>query len=215
MGANMQIEQARSVASIGVSAAAHSEKSGTTRLDPALEATLLAAVPSLRAFANSLSGSADRADDLVQETLLRAIASIQSFTPGTNMAAWLVTILRHCFCNEHRRRRREAEDPKGAFVATLTSQPAQGWRLQWAEVEAALQELPMEQREAIILIGAEGRSYEDAAEICGCAIGTIKSRTSRARARLAGLLSVESGNDLGPDRAIHAALCAGNQQWVG
>ena len=183
-------------------------------LDPSSQAALLGAVPGLRAFAVSLCGSADRSDDLVQETLVRGIANIDSFTPGTNMAAWLTTILRNCFLNECRHRSHETEDPKGSYVDTLTSQPAQEGHLQLAEFRAALLKLPIEQREALILIGGEGRSYDDAAEICRCAVGTVKSRTNRARARLAELLSVESADDLGPDRAIHAALCADNLRWA-
>ena len=93
-------------------------------LDSSSQAALLGAVPGLRAFAISLCGSADRSDDLVQEALMRAIANIHSFTPGTNMAAWLTTILRNCFLNECRHRSHEAEDPKGLYVDTLTSQPA-------------------------------------------------------------------------------------------
>jgi RNA polymerase sigma-70 factor, ECF subfamily len=185
------------------------------RLDPCLQATLLGAVPGLRAFAISLCGSADRADDLVQEALVRGMANIESFTPGTNMAAWLTTILRNCFLNECRHRHFESEDPKGIFGATLTSQPEQEGHLQYSELQAALLKLPIEQREAIILVGGEGRSYDDAAEICHCAIGTIKSRASRARARLAKLLTVESTDDLGPDPTIHAALCGDNLRWVG
>jgi RNA polymerase sigma-70 factor, ECF subfamily len=183
-------------------------------LDPSSQAALLGAVPGLRAFAVSLCGSADRSDDLVQETLVRGIANIDSFTPGTNMAAWLTTILRNCFLNECRHRSHETEDPKGSHVDTLTSQPAQEGHLQLAEFRAALLKLPIEQREALILIGGEGRSYDDAAEICRCAVGTVKSRTNRARARLAELLSVESADDLGPDRTIHAALCADNLRWA-
>ena len=129
---------------------------------------------SLRAFAMSLSGKFDRADDLVQTTLLRAMANIHSFTPGTNMSAWLFTILRNQFRSEYRKRRREVEDADGVYLAALKSSPEQYSRLEFKEVFAALAKLPLEQREALLLVGASGFSYETAAGICGIAVGTIK-----------------------------------------
>jgi RNA polymerase sigma-70 factor (ECF subfamily) len=177
-----------------------------TSLDPALRDQILAAVPSLRAFAISLSGNVDRADDLVQETLLRALANIHSFQPGTNMPAWLFTILRNLFRSEYRKRRREVEDADGSYAETLKTQPAQTSHVEFKEFSVALGKLPDDQREALILIGASGFSYEEAAEICGCAVGTIKSRVNRARTRLANLLNIENPNDFGPDRATRAVL---------
>src|SRR4051812_45449296 len=91
------------------------------KLEPSVRETMLSAIPSLRAFAISLSGNVDRADDLVQETLVRAMANIDSFEPGTNMSAWLFTILRNLFRSEHRKRRREVEDVDGSYVASLKS----------------------------------------------------------------------------------------------
>src|SRR5687768_5610693 len=161
-------------------------------LDPALRDTVLASVPSLRAFAISLCGTVDRADDLVQETLLRALANIDSFQPGTNMSAWLFTILRNLFRSEYRKRRREVEDSDGSYAETLKSQPEQTARVEFQEFRTALAKLPADQREALILVGASGFSYEEAAEICGCAVGTIKSRVNRARTRLGQLLSIEN-----------------------
>ena len=175
-------------------------------LDPSVRDTILAAVPSLRAFAISLSGNVDRADDLVQETLLRALAHIDSFQPGTNMSAWLFTILRNLFRSEYRKRRREVEDPEGNYAESLKSQPEQPGRVEFREFREALAKLPEEQREALILVGASGFSYDEAAAICGCAVGTIKSRVNRARNRLAQLLSIESLNDFGPDRTTQAIL---------
>ena len=102
-------------------------------LDPSVRDTILAAVPSLRAFAISLSGNVDRADDLVQETLLRALAHIDSFQPGTNMSAWLFTILRNLFRSEYRKRRREVEDPEGNYAESLMSQPEQTGRVEFQE----------------------------------------------------------------------------------
>jgi len=167
---------------------------------------MLAAVPSLRAFAISLSGNVDRADDLVQETLLRALAHIDSFQPGTNMSAWLFTILRNLFRSEYRKRRREVEDPEGHYAETLKSQPEQSGRVEFEEFRTALSKLPDDQREALILVGASGFSYDEAAAICGCAVGTIKSRVNRARTRLAQLLSIESVSDFGPDHTTRAIL---------
>ena len=178
-------------------------------IDPDLRDTMLGAVPSLRAFAISLSGNVDRADDLVQETLLRAIANINSFQPGTNMSAWLFTILRNLFRSEYRKRRREVEDSDGSYAETLKSQPEQTSRVEFEEFRTALNKLPSDQREALILVGASGFSYEEAAEICGCAVGTIKSRVNRARTRLAQLLNIDNVNDFGADQATRAVL-AGN-----
>jgi RNA polymerase sigma-70 factor (ECF subfamily) len=178
-------------------------------LDPSVRDAVLAAVPSLRAFAISLSGNVDRADDLVQETLLRALANINSFQPGSNMPAWLFTILRNLFRSEYRKRRREVEDTDGSYAQSLKSQPEQSGHIEFQEFRQALAKLPPDQREALILVGASGFSYEEAADICGCAVGTIKSRVNRARARLADMLSIESMEDFGPDIATRAIL-AGN-----
>jgi RNA polymerase sigma-70 factor, ECF subfamily len=162
---------------------------------------ILAAVPNLRAFAMSLSGSIDRADDLVQETLLRALANIDSFEPGTNLPAWLFTILRNQFRTEYRKRRREVEDADGRFASTLMAYPEQQSRIELEEFRKALDELTADQREALILVGASGFSYEQAAKICGCAVGTVKSRVNRARIKLAQLLSIEDNADFGTDQA--------------
>lgn len=146
---------------------------------------MLAAIPSLRAFAMSLAGNIDRADDLVQGTLMRAIANIDTFQPGTNMMAWLFTILRNLFRSEFRKRRREVEDADGSYADGLTSAPQQHGRLEFKELFAALAELPLDQREPLLLVGASGFSYDEAAAICGVAVGTIKSRVNRARTRAA------------------------------
>ena len=172
---------------------------------------ILASVPSLRAFAISLSGNGDRADDLVQETLLRAIANIDSFQPGTNMSAWMFTILRNLFRSEYRKRRREVEDTDGSYAESLKSHPEQNSRLEFQEFRAALAKLPPDQREALILVGASGFSYEEAAAIFECAVGTIKSRVNRARTRLADLLSIESAEDFGPDQSTRAIMAAGGR----
>jgi RNA polymerase sigma-70 factor (ECF subfamily) len=155
------------------------------RLQPSVQDVMLAAIPGLRAFAISLSGNVDRADDLVQGALMRAMAHIDSFTPGTNMQAWLVTILRNLFLEEFRKRRREVEDADGSYEATLKSAPEQHVRLEFKEFVDALASLPLTHREALLLVGASGFSYNDAAAICGTAVGTIKSRVNRARKMLA------------------------------
>ncbi|SCY00337.1 sigma-70 family RNA polymerase sigma factor [Microvirga guangxiensis] len=174
--------------------------------EPDLREALLAAVPGLRAFAISLSGQVDRADDLVQDTLLRALSNLHRFEPGTNLNAWLFTILRNLFHSEYRKRRREVEDPDGSFASRLKIQPEQGSHLDFEDFREALSQLPSDQREALLLVGASGFSYEEAASICGCAIGTIKSRVNRARLRLAATLNVDDMDDLGPDSMTRAAL---------
>jgi len=167
---------------------------------------MLTAVPGLRAFAISLCGNVDRADDLVQEALLRALGNIGSFEPGTNMSAWLFTILRNLFRSEYRKRRREVEDVDGHYSEQLTSLPEQTSRLEIGEFRQALKLLPPEQRESLILVGASGFSYDETAQICGCAVGTIKSRVNRARIRLAEILSIEDASDFGPDRATRTVV---------
>jgi RNA polymerase sigma-70 factor, ECF subfamily len=182
------------------------------RNKPVREA-MLAVVPSLRAFAISLCGNADRADDLVQETLLRAWANLDSFEPGTNMSAWLFTILRNLFRSEYRKRRREIEDADGFYAETLTSLPDQSSHLELDEFRKALEQLPTEQREALILVGASGFSYEETAQICGCAVGTIKSRVNRARTRLAAILSIEGADHFGPDPETRAVVRQATGTW--
>jgi RNA polymerase sigma-70 factor (ECF subfamily) len=176
------------------------------KADPGVRETMLAAVPGLRAFAMSLTGRIDRADDLVQETLLRALTNIDSFQPGTNMSAWLFTILRNLFRSEYRKRRREVEDGEGRFSASLKSPPEQPGHMEFEEFRAALAKLPPDQREALVLVGASGFSYEEAAQICGSAVGTIKSRVNRARTRLAELLVIDGTSELGPDSTTQAVL---------
>jgi RNA polymerase sigma-70 factor (ECF subfamily) len=164
-----------------------------------ITADLLSVIPNLRAFAVSLCGNLDRADDLVQETLVKAWSNIGSFVEGTNLRAWLFTILRNIYYSEYRKRRREVADPDGTFAAKLATAPAQSGHMDLLDFRAALQQLPSDQREALILIGASGLSYEEAAGICGAAIGTMKSRVNRARSRLAEMLSITSGMEFGHD----------------
>jgi RNA polymerase sigma-70 factor (ECF subfamily) len=143
--------------------------------------------------------------------LLRALANINSFQPGSNMPAWLFTILRNLFRSEYRKRRREVEDADGSYAQSLKSQPEQSGRVEFQEFRTALAKLPPDQREALILVGASGFSYEEAANICDCAVGTIKSRVNRARARLSEMLAIESVEDFGPDVATRAILAGGSR----
>lgn len=153
-------------------------------------------IPALRAFAWSLSHNGSDADDLVQDTLIKAWTNKDKFEPGTNLRAWLFTILRNTYYTHVLRRRREVRDETGEYAGTLKSPPTQDWSVAMHALQAALQKLPAEHREALILVGAAGLSYEEAAEICGCALGTIKSRVNRARARLLKLMHADDATDV-------------------
>lgn len=156
---------------------------------------IAALTPQLRAFAWSLCHNGADSDDLVQETLVKAWTHRDKFEPGTNLRAWLFTILRNTFYTNAVRRRREVTDEDGKHAARLASAPTQDWSLAVHALKAALSELPDEHREALILVGAAGLTYEEAAEICGCALGTIKSRVNRARARLLRLMQANDAGD--------------------
>jgi len=157
----------------------------TELVDQAFVDGILASVTSLRAFAISLTRDALQAEDLVQETVLRAISKQEQFVAGTNLQAWLFTILRNQFCSDHRKSWREIEDADGSYAASMIALPDQEDRIMIHDLEAALQKLPEGQREAILLVGADGLSYEEAAQALGCAVGTVKSRVNRARNSLA------------------------------
>jgi RNA polymerase sigma-70 factor, ECF subfamily len=175
-------------------------------IDLSARQAMLDAIPHLRAFAISLSGNVTYADDLVQGALLRGLENLDKFQPGTSMQAWLFTILRNQFYTDMRRRRREVEDADGTMAGKLAVMPEQGARLDFTDMQAALARLSVEQREALLLVAAEGLSYEEAAKICGTTLGTIKSRINRARTRLAELLDLEPEEDIGPDRLVRATL---------
>ena len=145
-------------------------------------------LPALRAFAMSLTRNSAIADDMVQDAVEKAWVNIDKFRPGTNMRAWLFTILRNTYYSNRRKAKREVADPEGVFVGQMSEKPAHDRHLQMAEFRKAFAKLPDEQREALTLVGAGGFSYEEAADMCGCAVGTIKSRANRARKRLAELL---------------------------
>lgn len=177
-----------------------------------MKQALIALLPNLRAFAVSLCGDVDRADDLVQDTLVRAWSNMDKFQEGTNLRAWLFTILRNTYFSTFRKRRREVADPEGARAAGLAVMPEQQGHVDLADFRRALDRLAPDQREALILIGAAGFSYEEAAEVCGCAVGTIKSRVNRARTRLAQLLEIGRGEELGMEPMFEAIVAAGGQR---
>ncbi len=170
---------------------------------------VLALIPALRAFAWSLSHNSADADDLVQDTLIKAWTHRDKFEPGTNLRAWLFTILRNTYYTAAVRRRREIPDEDGKHAAALSSGPTQDWSVAMTALQEALALLPAEHREALILVGAAGLTYEEAAEICGCALGTIKSRVNRARARLLKLMDADEASDtFAGDRVFTAAEAA-------
>ena len=168
-----------------------------TTATPAFKAELLGLLPNLRSFAISLSGKADQADDLVQDTLVKAWSHLHRFQEGSNLRAWLFTILRNTYFSNYRKRRHETEDPDGVHVAELAVLPSQQSHVDLEDMSRALDTLPTDQKEALILVGAAGFSYEEAASICDCAVGTIKSRVNRARGRLTQLLSPSYAQDFG------------------
>lgn len=157
--------------------------------DPEFKDQLAAVIPHLRAFGRSLSGSRDLADDLVQETLLKAWAARKRFQAGTNMRAWTFIILRNLFLSQMRRARFKGEWDDLTASKILAAPASQDRHIELGDMQRALMHLPQPQREALILVGAGGFAYEEAAEICGCAVGTIKSRVARGRVALESLLS--------------------------
>lgn len=153
-------------------------------------------IPALRAFAWSLSHNGSDADDLVQDTLIKAWSNRDKFEPGTNLRAWLFTILRNTYYTNVIRRRREVRDESGEYANGLRAPATQDWSVAIRTLQTALAQLPDEHREALILVGAAGLSYEEAAEICGCALGTIKSRVNRARTRLLKIMDAQNATDV-------------------
>ena len=157
--------------------------------DDEFKVQLGAVIPHLRAFGRSLSGSRDLADDLVQETLLKAWAARKRFQAGTNMRAWTFIILRNLFLSQMRRARFKGEWDDVTAAKILAAPASQDRHIELGDMQRALMHLPQPQREALILVGAGGFAYEEAAEICGCAVGTIKSRVARGRVALEALMT--------------------------
>lgn len=157
--------------------------------DTLFKEQLVAIIPALRAFARGLCGNRELADDMAQDAMMRAWAARASYTPGTNFRAWIFMILRNNYYTTLRKNSRMVSwDPEVA-ERVLVAPPTQHAGIDVADVAAALQKLPSEQREVLMLIGANGLSYEEAAEIMGCAIGTIKSRLARGRVALSNLVN--------------------------
>jgi RNA polymerase sigma-70 factor, ECF subfamily len=149
---------------------------------------MVALVPQLHTFARSLTRDGTRADDLVQEALARAIHNIERFRPGTNLKAWLFTIVRNEHYSQLRRRKFEAHGVDTDLLPEPSVPPDHDGKLEMRDLNRALQALSPGQRTALILVSASGFSYEEAATICGCAVGTIKSRVARARETLLQML---------------------------
>jgi RNA polymerase sigma-70 factor (ECF subfamily) len=163
-------------------------------LDAATQDRMLRAIPSLRAFARSLCRNRDHADDLVQETLLRAIDRISTFEKGSNLEAWLFTIMRNRFNSDYRTSKRMVQDTDNRLAETLAVPPAQtGWIVA-RDLRAGLGKLPVPQQQALFLVGASALSYDEAAAIAGCHVGTMKSRVNRARTTLAAFMSDEEAS---------------------
>ena len=172
---------------------------------------LTGVIPHLRAFARGLCGRADMADDLVQETLLKAWAARERFEPGTSMRAWTFVILRNAYLTDMRRSRFRGDYDETVAERILTAPADQEEPVHLADLHRALLTLPEERREALLLVGAGGFSYEEAAQICGCAVGTIKSRVGRARAALTGMIEEgkvpqRASGDANAHKAILAEL---------
>jgi RNA polymerase sigma-70 factor (ECF subfamily) len=159
-----------------------------TARDRAFRAELVALIPHLRAFARTLTGDPTAADDLAQEAMMKAWDARASFEMGTNMKAWTFMILRNQFYSEKRRSWRQSQLDQEAAERTLVAIDDPAAPVALNELRLGLGMLPSEQREALVLVGAGGFAYEEAAEICGCAVGTVKSRVSRARRALLGIL---------------------------
>ena len=167
--------------------------------DPEFKLQLGQVIPHLRAFGRSLSGNRDLADDLVQETLLKAWAARQRFQAGTNMRAWTFIILRNLYLSQMRRARFKGEWDDLVADRILAAPASQDRHVELADMQRALLQLPQPQREALILVGAGGFAYEEAAEICKVAVGTIKSRVARGRVALEALMA---GNDMSSRRTF-------------
>ena len=158
----------------------------------------------------SLTRDSVAADDLVQDAVVKAWKNIHRFQPGTNLRAWLFTILRNTFYSDRRKAKREVDDVDGALAATLSEKPRHDGALALTDFLAAFSKLPDEQREALILVGASGFSYEEAAHTCGVAVGTVKSRVNRARTRLVELLDLKPGESMDmTDKATMTVLSGG------
>jgi RNA polymerase sigma-70 factor, ECF subfamily len=169
-------------------AAPPADRAADPARDRAFKGELVGLIPHLRAFARTLTGDPTAADDLAQEAMMKAWDARASFEMGTNMKAWTFMILRNQFYSEKRRSWRQSQLDQEAAERTLVAIDDPAAPVALDELRLGLAMLPSEQREALVLVGAGGFAYEEAAEICGCAVGTVKSRVSRARRALQGIL---------------------------
>ncbi|WP_316015074.1 sigma-70 family RNA polymerase sigma factor [Roseobacter sp. HKCCA0434] len=168
-------------------------------------------VPDLRAFGRSLTREHARADDLVQDTIVKALSNKDKFKEGTNLRAWLFTILRNTFYSSKRKQKWEVEDVDGAYTDSLSVKPSQDGVMELSDFRRAFDTLPPDQRESLMLVGAAGMSYEEAAAVCECAVGTVKSRVNRARVRLSELLHLDKDEPGLTDGATLAAMVDGGR----
>jgi RNA polymerase sigma-70 factor, ECF subfamily len=184
-----------------------SQRIGTAQpvIDPFAE-QILELLPRLRSYAMALSRSGVEADDLVQETVLKALRSRDRFEPGTNLVAWLFKILRNTFYNDTAGRRHTVQDIEGRHAESVATAPEQEWRLRYAEMLQALTALRPHHRDALLLVVGSGLSYEAAAEVFGCPVGTVKSRVRRARDHLAILIGYESPSHRPTDETESVAI---------
>lgn len=174
---------------------------------------MLRSIPTLKRYAQSLTGNADRADDLVQEALLRGLANIGSFQSGTNMEAWLFTILRNHFLTQCRQRKHDVAYKASLRAEPISTHPNQYSTVQIRELQQTLVDIPESQREALLLVFAYGYTYSEAAAKCRCPAGTIKSRANRARSRLAKLMHVDHVAEFGPaERDLAVIAASGSKQ---
>lgn len=165
---------------------------------------LVAEIKNLRAFAISLCSNVTLADDLVQDTVLKAWSNADKFELGTSLRAWLFTILRNTYYSMYRKKGREVQDSDGTYTERLVTRGEQESAVELSDFRKALDKLSDDHREVLILVGASGTSYEEAAEICGIAVGTVKSRVNRARIRLAELLGIAHVSEIGPGNTARA-----------
>ncbi|WP_116134156.1 RNA polymerase sigma factor [Tropicimonas sp. IMCC34043] len=179
------------------------------------KAELVGHMKVLRAFAMSLTRNSAAADDLVQDTVLKAWAGMDGFQQGSNMRAWLFTILRNTFYSNRRKAARESEDVDGILAGRLAEKPAHDGRLQLKDFRIAFDTLPPEQREVLMLVGALQHSYEDAAEMCGVKVGTIKSRLARGREALAQAMGLDENGPLELTDAATRAVVSANGGQMG
>jgi len=157
----------------------------------AVRLAIVAMMPQLRLFARSLAHNPATADDLVQDTIVKALSNIESFREGTNLRAWMFTILRNTFYSDLRKRRREVEDVDGVQAGRLAELPRQDGAIDLEDFKRVFATLCADHREVLTLVGGSGFSYQEAAEVCNCPVGTIKSRLNRARRRLGELMGVD------------------------